>query len=151
ADAFTFQIVGAQLELVDDRAADANGGRRGSSPSSEKVVVTFGASGMLYPGGHGSLNERAERGRLAGAREAKARRMLVYPMGLAAGPAVVMPFFMAELQLLGLDHEELRTLLRWRNHLLPQNPTTLRLEIDWSLQLEWAAPDRDYPGGNSSI
>src|SRR5713101_7606739 len=156
--AFALHLLGAQLALRDEAAGGADGSFPGESD--EKIVVDFTPSAVQVP--QGTLAQALA----ALAPHTRARRLVMYDIavggprhfdlpaiqwpGGAAGGANApqgidtrqsqMPLWMAELHFVGIARAQLEDLLLRRKHALAGAPTTLRLEVDWKLQLDWRGP-----------
>jgi len=159
--AFALHLLGAQLALRDEAAGGADGSFPGESD--EKIVVDFTPSAVQVP--QGTLAQALA----ALAPHTRARRLVMYDIavggprhfdlpaiqwpGGAAGGANApqgidtrqsqMPLWMAELHFVGIARAQLEDLLLRRKHALAGAPTTLKLELDWKLQLDWRGPDFD--------
>ncbi len=145
-EAFTGQLCGLQLALVDDPTPTQPGAQTGEAD--EVVVVDFDASPRDTPA--------------LLADQARTRRMVRYrianePRPLPAGGAPVlrprMPLWMGEVQLVGVTRTELEDLLRRRADRrgtppgAPAGPFTTRISFRWRLRLSWDGPD----GGSAAF
>lgn len=138
-DSYFVQLTGLQTALVNDRDTNQNGTLAGSVPSesTEVAIIDFVTSPQSTLTALGA--------------ETRARRMVNYnidtrnrPFSAAITTNVEMPempLWMAELHLLGVTPVEFRNFLAFRFHLAPFEPASLKLAIDWELQLTWDGPD----------
>jgi len=133
--------VGVQIALIDDHAGNTDGTAPGPVllEADEVVVVDFPVSP-----GPSEADVQAH---------ARARRMIEYSLhqrdraynpsaGINAPVAKPeMPMWMGELHLWGLAQSDLLTLLALRKIYLPNNPTSMRLELQWQMNFSWRGPD----------
>lgn len=161
---FFYQLVGAQLAIVDDFETNPSGAQPGperAAANEVNVVDYLNSPEMLA--GDTPANRTAVRNALT--THVRARRMVRYairnhhpktvPFAAVAQPAMAagqgqvlasqMPFWMAELQLVGLNRAQLEDLLQ--RDLTAPTPGTGRLElqIDWGIAISWDTPDRADP------
>jgi hypothetical protein len=145
---FFFLLAGVQLGVVDDAATNQNGKSPGpqTSVNDDVVVVDYTDSPQSVPG-----TTPADRGRARALEQAVARqrRLTRFPIQCVQRPLATpatqslicqMPLLMAELQLLGADRTALEDLLRHRQQ-GTQAVDTLRLDLNWSLKIDWPTPD----------
>lgn len=139
----------AQIALVDDHVANANGQTAGPvrGEADEKIDIDFRASPQ---------NTVADI-----TAQARARRMVRYEIAVerrtvatvANLPAPQMPMWMAELQLVGLSWAHFQELMARIHYRLnapvvgaQPTPGVLRLDLDWAMTLEWDGPDINSAG-----
>ena len=140
AEAFTGQLCGLQLALVDDPAPAQPGPQTGEAD--EVVVLDFATSPQVTPALLGD--------------QARARRMVRYPIAnepraqpAAGAPSLRprMPLWMGEVQLVGVTRTDLEDLLRRRADRrgtppnAPAGPLTTRISFRWRMRLSWDGPD----------
>jgi hypothetical protein len=159
---FTYHLVGIQIGLVDDFTTNANGQQAGPplKASDEVYVVDY-----LDSPSTGPTNPAGSAVRAAQQGHTRVRRMVRYairthhtrsiPLAAVASPAMAassvnipttqMPFWMAELQFVGINRAQLEDLLI-RRLLRPNGGTgNVELEMDWALDITWEGPDRAVP------
>jgi len=159
--AFAFHLVGAQLGVVDDFDGNPNGQTSGPvrSAADEVYVLDFRDSPSVGPRTSEAATQQAQRGL------ARVRRLITYgirahhqrtmplaavanppmPAGQVQLPVTQMPFFMAELQLLGVDQTQLEDLMVRRLNRSATGPNDLTIGANWSFNVSWNTPDRARP------
>ena len=167
-EAFTLLLAGTQIALVDDHAAAANGQQAG--PVMLETGKTAGNEVLVIDFDHGSPNDS-----VPGLSDTTVvRRMIVFdivnesrpfpsknpvPTGTTVANVKLpqMPMWMAELAFVGVTDEQFKELLLRRYMALsagladPFTPLTLRIELAWTLQLQWNGQDINSPKVTGSL
>jgi YD repeat-containing protein len=138
-DAFTVQLCGFQVSLVDDPAPTQPGTAPGEAD--EVIVVDFGASPR---GTLADLSGQTRARRMVQYRIANERRPL--PSGGTPVLRPRMPLWTGEAQLVGVTRGDLEDLLRRRADRRGAarsvtGPQTTRISFHWQLRLTWDGPD----------
>lgn len=155
---YAFHLVGAQIALVDDFDGNPNGqvAGPGRTATDEVHVVDYRDSPAHGPQANETALRTTQRDRT------RARRLIAYtirshhlktiplvavatpamPAGTAQLPVTQMPFFMAELQLLGITRTQLEDLMVRRLNRNASGPNQLTLGANWDLSVTWHGPDR---------
>jgi hypothetical protein len=142
-DAFSAYLCGFQIALVDDYPASHDGKSAGTvlDEHDEVVIVDFRESP------HATAAELD--------RNTRARRMVKYELANELRDELLtpqMPLWMAELQIVGLDQDQLADLMSRHYNLsfrdLPSPPPMVQLNIDleWTLKLSWEGIDSNLAG-----
>ncbi|HYQ27982.1 MAG TPA: hypothetical protein VER04_12210, partial [Polyangiaceae bacterium] len=147
---FFFLLAGVQLGVVDDAATNQNGQQPGPSTSSSNdvVVVDYTDSPESVAGTTPADRAPARALEQAVARQRRLTRFpiqcVMRPLATPAAQSLLcqMPLLMAELQLIGADRAAIEDLLRHRQQGV-QAVDTLRLDLKWSLKIDWPTPDRN--------
>jgi len=162
---FFYQLVGAQLAIVDDFDTDPGGAREGPqrAAADEVNVVDYLNSPEMVAGPDTPANRGVVRTALTN--HGRARRMVRYairnhhpktipfavvvqppmPAGQGQVLATQMPFWIAELQLVGLNRTQLEDLLVRDATAATPGSGRLELGIDWAIAISWDTPDRADP------
>jgi len=162
---FFYQLVGAQLAIVDDFDTNPGGAQPGPqrAAADEVNVVDYLNSPEIVAGPNDNATKGAVRTALTN--QARTRRMVRYgirshhpktvafaavavppmPAGQGQVLATQMPFWMAELQLVGLNRTEMEDLLVRDATAPTAGPGRIELRVDWSIAITWGTPDRADP------
>ena len=150
-EAFFIHLIGAQVVMVDDTVANADGTRPGpvANEAQDVRVVDYLSSGhreeRAVPNAEATL--RTQLGNLSRQRrmqlfDIRADRERPLPGNVPVNVIQAeMPMFMAELELVGINRAQLEDLMRRRFMQLAATPNSLALSLRWKFNLEWRGPD----------